>query len=771
MTSNNSLKQGSIGLFTIVFFVIAAASPLTSVIGALPVTLFIGNGAGVPGVFILAGVLLLLFSFGFVAMGKYVVNAGAFYAYIVQGIGIRSGFAGLGAALLAYTAIQLSVNAMFGVFADLFLSSHWGIHLPWWLYSIVMQIVVILLGISKVEIGGKILGFIMILEVGIVLLLNFKITDHVSTYSFSSFSPEVFLGGNFGITMVFAISSFIGFEATAIYAEECENPEKTVGRATFIAVSVITLFYAFTAWALVQYIGVDQLVAVAKGDPGVLVYNIAAKMLGPWSVELMSLLLITSLFAATQAFHNSLARYLFAMSRDGLLWSAMAKTHPVYQSPYISSIVQGIGMLALLGGAASLSLDPMVEVFAWGSALASMAILVLQVGVSLAVINFFRTHKNIKVSLWSGFIAPAISAIGMVYILVLVIKNIETLSGSHAVIVQYLPWLVLFCTASGAIMAQLIKSKNPSKTTSHISSYSETEILFAVEKFIINIQQVGFENTQKQEFKELLELFDTIYNPDYYYSDYITAFIKIKLLVDQTRFDLLLTEDDSYDFVLEFDNEQFASYEKMLNLLKGEIELNLHQSRLQEKNNKESLMEYAKQLFNHSTKLLIVRVDLGYLNDSKQQITIDQFYQHFEIMRSYLSNQDTFFSNIHGYSWTIEQGEKQGYHVHLLLMYDGTKVQNAFYYAQRVGKEWKEITKGSGRYFNLHDKEYLHQLRKAGCDIGLGTISRNNAGDWERLVAVIEYLTDPIKDEQSLRVKCLKNMQTFENGVFENSQT
>jgi amino acid transporter len=61
----------------------------------------------------------------------------------------------------------------------------------------------------------------------------------------------------------------IGFEATAIYAEECENPE-TIGRATFIAVSVITLFYAFAAWALVQYIVLINW-SLLQGDPGVLV--------------------------------------------------------------------------------------------------------------------------------------------------------------------------------------------------------------------------------------------------------------------------------------------------------------------------------------------------------------------------------------------------------------------------------------------------------------------------------------------------------------------
>ncbi|MEJ2898250.1 hypothetical protein [Acinetobacter sp. NS-4] len=75
----------------------------------------------------------------------------------------------------------------------------------------------------------------------------------------------------------------------------------------------------------------------------------------------------------------------------------------------------------------------------------------------------------------------------------------------------------------------------------------------------------------------------------------------------------------------------------MLKMLKGEIEQDLHQFRLQERNNKESLLEYVEQIFNHHTKVLIVRVDLGYLKDSKEQITVEQFYRHFEIMRNRLS--------------------------------------------------------------------------------------------------------------------------------------
>ena len=55
-----------------------------------------------------------------------------------------------------------------------------------------MQMVVVYLGVSKVEIGGKVLGLILLLEVGIVLLLDLFITKDAATLTFNSFSPEVF---------------------------------------------------------------------------------------------------------------------------------------------------------------------------------------------------------------------------------------------------------------------------------------------------------------------------------------------------------------------------------------------------------------------------------------------------------------------------------------------------------------------------------------------------------------------------------------------------
>lgn len=133
--SEPSLNREGLNTYSILFFVIAAASPLTGVVGALPISFLAGNGAGVPGVFLLVGFLLAIFSFGFIAMGRYISNSGAFYAYISKALGIKFGLSGLSAALLTYIAMIISCSAMFGFFTQQFFESAFQIMLPWWIYT------------------------------------------------------------------------------------------------------------------------------------------------------------------------------------------------------------------------------------------------------------------------------------------------------------------------------------------------------------------------------------------------------------------------------------------------------------------------------------------------------------------------------------------------------------------------------------------------------------------------------------------------------------
>lgn len=310
-------------------------------------------------------------------------------------------------------------------------------------------------------------------------------------------------------------------------------------------------------------------------------------------------------------------------------------------------------------------------------------------------------------------------------------------------------------------------------STSSLNHLSEPALLIRVENFIIDIMMHGFEESFKPYFKELLEQFDQIQDFDYQYSDYNAVFIGLKSEIDLMRYDPYCNPNaDNYDFVLQLSLEQLKEFEKQIKASKRRIYDQLYQFAQQEKNNTENLEDYIGKLFHHYSKLLIVRVDLAYRNDAKGQINIEKFYKHFEKMRNRLSNKDTCFEHLHGYAWALEQSTENngGYHAHSLLIYDGTKVQNGSTYAQRAGEKWQEITQGHGCYFNPHSKEYIHKLRMAGCEIGLGMVTRDREGDWERLLSVINYLTLPEKDTQRLRVKAIKDMQTFGHGEFENSK-
>jgi Amino acid transporters len=254
--------------------------------------------------------------------------------------------------------------------------------------------------------------------------------------------------GNLGIAFIFTIAAFIGFESTAIYAEECRDPQKTVPRATVCALLLITAFFCFTSWSLVQAYGFDQIVAIASKDPGNFVFNITRQYVGQWAVETMSVLLITSLFAAALAFHNNISRYLFSISRDGLIWKELCKTHPTNGTPHNASHVHSVIMLMLLAGMGSAGLDPMVHIFAIGSAVATLCILVLQLGVSAAVVLFFRRVKTDD-SRFTVFWAPLLSMVCMTITIILVVNNLQSLSGSDSSVVKWIPWLIAGCALAG----------------------------------------------------------------------------------------------------------------------------------------------------------------------------------------------------------------------------------------------------------------------------------------------------------------------------------
>jgi amino acid transporter len=450
--------RGHIGVPGVVFMVVAAAAPLTAMAGALPVMLAIGNGAGTPMAYLIVAVVLLVFSVGYAAMSHHLVDAGAFYAYVSRGLGRRLGLGAAALALLAYTAIQAAIYGLAATTMQVLMIKYGGPDLPWYVWAAGFLVIVGFLGFRSIDVGAKVLGVLMILEIGIVLVVAVAILVQggADGINLTSFTPSSFMYGAPGIALMFAIASFIGFEATAIYGEESKNPTRTVPLSTYIAVTLIGVFYAFASWAIVLAYGVDNVEAAAQNDITGLTFAAAATYVGPVAADIMEILLLSSLFAALLAFHNAIARYLFALGRQGALPAALAKTHPKHGSPYIGSLVQSISAAVVIAIFAVAGADPVLQLFTWMSGLATIAILILMVLTSIAILVFFQRHR-VDTRLWNTRIAPALGSLGLIAITVISLANFTTLISGSAALAAVLLIVIVVVFAAGVTLSFFTK--------------------------------------------------------------------------------------------------------------------------------------------------------------------------------------------------------------------------------------------------------------------------------------------------------------------------
>jgi amino acid transporter len=457
------LRRNALGVPHIVFFVIAAAAPLTAVIGVTPAAFMLGNGPGVPGTFLLVGVLYLLFSAGFTAMSGFVGNAGDFYSFIVAGLGPSLGVAGVLIALATYTAVDVAVYGLFGFFVNDIVRWAGGPDVAWWVYASGLGIVVYACGVRSIEFSGRLLGCCMIAEITILLLLGTTIlltADAARPIAFAPFGVQAIATPGLGLALVFVVSAFIGFEATVIFGEEARDPKRTIPRATYIAVTAVAAFYAFTTWTISLYYGPAHIHDQASTHTATLYLDAVKALLGRPAGVVMDLLLIASIFACALSFHNTINRYLFAVGREGLMWRRLCETHPQHQSPLLAGAVQTASALGLVALFALTGSDPYTVVFAWAGTFGALGILILQILVSLAVVAFFWRDRR-GIGLWRRLVAPALAALGLAVSLVLMSLNLGLVSGSTSRFVQSFPALLVLIGLGGAGLAAWVKARKP----------------------------------------------------------------------------------------------------------------------------------------------------------------------------------------------------------------------------------------------------------------------------------------------------------------------
>ena len=455
---------------TLVFMIIAASAPLTVLAGGAPTSFAVTGLVGVPMGYLILGIILVLFAVGYGAMSSQVHNAGAFYAYVTAGLGIRQGIGASLLALVSYNAMQVGLWGLFGFASASLISGALGITVPWWLASLVGWVLVGWLGINKIDLSAKVVAVVVALEFIVVILVN--IMSFVAApegVTGEAFAPESFLTKGIGAILAFGIAAFMGFESGAIYSEEVKDPRRSVSRATFIAVSIIAVFYAFSAWALTIGIGPSQVVAQSQEYGPDLMFVFLDHQCSALLSDTANVLFITSLLAALIAFHNAAARYFCSLGRARVLPRWLAATGKNNQAPVAGSLTQSalalvlIIVFAIFGVGSELGeLFPVITMFTWLTNAGAFGLVFLLAVTSAAIIGFF--HKDPRgyssfVRLW----APALATIGLGTVFVLVLLNFDVMIGAEgpSLLVIVMPAIILGSGVAGLVWGEVLRRIRP----------------------------------------------------------------------------------------------------------------------------------------------------------------------------------------------------------------------------------------------------------------------------------------------------------------------
>lgn len=467
---SHQLRRGTLGVFGIAFFVISAAAPLTAMAGGAPVAMLLGNGAGIPLAYVVVAVILLIFAVGYTAMARHHTSTGAFYSFVTRGLGQPSGGAAAITALLGYNAMQIGLYGLFGAAAAGFVGENLGVDLPWWLYVFVAMALIGFCGYRQVDLSVKVLAVLVSLEFLIVLILDAAIlikggAGGGGPITLTPFTWSSFVTGSLAIALLFNFASFIGFEATTIYSEEAKDAKGTVPRATFVAVLTIGVFYTLTTWLMVEGQGAaglqDHLAGLAP-DPTAFLFELGGTYIGGALTTVMSLLFVSSVFAALLAFHNAVARYLYALGREGLVPARLGRTHTVHLSPHMGSLSQTALAVAVVLVFVVTGQDPVLALFTWLTQLGTLAIIVLMALASFAVVAFFGRHRELDSRVARTTIAPIVGGVAMTAVAIYAASQFGLLIGNPDSPLRWaLPALIVVAAVAGIVTALSLRGRSP----------------------------------------------------------------------------------------------------------------------------------------------------------------------------------------------------------------------------------------------------------------------------------------------------------------------
>jgi amino acid transporter len=471
------LRKHAVGLGGVLFLTVTGSAPISAMLFNVPIMVGFGQGTGAPAAFIFASIVLAVFSVGYVAMARKKTTAGGFYSYISHGLGRELGMGTGFGSVLAYSMFEASLCGGFAYFLGLKLNA-FGVNVSWPWLALGMVVPIAALAYFDVRLSSALLAIGLVSEVLILLIFdgylfargNVQWSSLNLVNAFKGFPASGRLAaGAVGIGLFFAFWSWVGFEMAPNYGEESRDPKRIVPRALYISVIGLGVFYTLTSWAsLGGYPTVHSAIAQAQANAANYYLAPAKHYAGAWVSSVMSYLIITGSFACGMAFHNTTARYFYSLGREGLLPSALGRTHRTWKSPHIASLTQSviaaiiIVVFAAFTGTDNPNSQAYLQLYGLMAVMGVIIILAVQALVSLSILVYYERYHRDEAHWWKTRFAPLLSLISQAFVVYLLFSNISFLGSGYG----YAKWLGpidLLVVVAGLGAAFYFKRRMPRK--------------------------------------------------------------------------------------------------------------------------------------------------------------------------------------------------------------------------------------------------------------------------------------------------------------------
>jgi basic amino acid/polyamine antiporter, APA family len=298
-------------------------------------------------VWVIAGVLSLLGALTYAELGAMRPEAGGLYVYI------RDAFGPLPAFLYGWTSFFVIASGSLATLAVAF-SGYFSQIIPMSgsasrVLAVVMILVTALVNIlgtrksatvQNLTTGLKV-GALVILSAGLLFAHHAKST--VDTWP-SAVSGSLVAG--FGTAMIGVLWAYEGWQYVTFSAGETRDPQRTFPRAITAAAVVLIVVYLLANFAYIAALG-----PIAAANSQHIAADAIGVLLGPLAARIVAILILVSIFSATNGLMLTAPRMYFAMARDGVFFRSLAKVNPRFGTPAlaISAIALWAAVLAATG--------------------------------------------------------------------------------------------------------------------------------------------------------------------------------------------------------------------------------------------------------------------------------------------------------------------------------------------------------------------------------------------------------------------------------------